>query len=266
MQVNIVLFLVVCVAVNAFKNSYSGLKSRFSSRVTPLSENFFLDIDTVFDPAVNTPRELFGEVAYKGYVENYDDQALLLGNYNPINGIRSNKLLSLTADSGLLEALEAKGVTLSQLEKLLPVIDQLGLLDTVSKNKALLLSLAPLLIEPAPLLIPVVVSILKTSPSLFQLPGFALLGAGVYEGTSGDGFLTVVCILLGLPLATLGTILSSSLALPDVPSSIPVTAVSSSPSRSVSASAPKVKAPSVVSRREGGARNGRRKTVKVNRR
>ena len=129
MQVNIVLFLVVCVAVNAFKNSYSGLKSRFSSRVTPLSENFFLDIDTVFDPAVNTPRELFGEgksciiltkllsynfyiiiiVAYKGYVENYDDQALLLGNYNPIDGIRSNKLLSLTADSGLLEALEAKG-------------------------------------------------------------------------------------------------------------------------------------------------------------
>jgi hypothetical protein len=38
-------------------------------------------------------------------------------------------LLSKTAEAGILSALSAKGLTLSQIERLLPVIDDLGLLN-----------------------------------------------------------------------------------------------------------------------------------------
>jgi hypothetical protein len=43
-----------------------------------------------------------------------------------------------------LEALEAKGLTLSEVEKLLPLADELNLLPLAVANKDLLLSLAPL--------------------------------------------------------------------------------------------------------------------------
>ena len=206
----------------------------------------------------------------------------------------------MTVDSGLLQALEAKGVTLSQLEKLLPVVDNLGLLPLVAKNKELLLGLAPLIIEPAPLLLPLVVSILKTPASNFLFPGYALLAGSAYELINQNVLLAVPLILLGLPLSALGTILGSTLTLPEVPTG-PVSAgptVSTSDpfagSRPVAkarkvaapapeaaapkavaapkevaaapvkvAAAPKVSAPTVSVKATGGSLNGKRKVVKI---
>jgi len=41
-------------------------------RVKPVNENFFLDIAE--DPSENTPKEIFGEVAYKSFVESYNSK------------------------------------------------------------------------------------------------------------------------------------------------------------------------------------------------
>ena len=149
-------------------------------------------------------------------------------------------------------------MTLSQLEKLLPVVDNLGLLPLVAKNKELLLGLAPLIIEPAPLLLPLVVSILKTPASNFLFPGYALLAGSAYELINQNVLLAVPLILLGLPLSALGTILGSTLTLPEVPTG-PVSAgptVSTSDpfagsrpvakARKVAAPAPEAAAPKAV--------------------
>lgn len=45
-------------------------------RVKPIHENFFLDIAE--DPVENTPKEIFGEVAYKSFVESYNEKGSLI--------------------------------------------------------------------------------------------------------------------------------------------------------------------------------------------
>jgi hypothetical protein len=218
--------------------------SRKAPRVQPVYENFFLPIGE--DPAENTPAQLYGEVAYKNFVTTYNPEGLIVGGakYDAITRIRQLKLLSLTAESGLLEALEAKGVTLSQIEKLLPLADDLGVLPLVSANKGLILSILPLLIEPAPLLLPILVSVLKTDSTLFLNGGLALLAAGGYEGVlAGNGLLAAPLVLLGAPLAALGAVLSGSV-------SVPVPAASSVSASFVSTPAAKTfSAPAVSSNR-----------------
>ena len=43
-------------------------------RLQPVHENFFLDIAE--DPAVNTPQQIFGEVAYKNFVAKNNPNGL----------------------------------------------------------------------------------------------------------------------------------------------------------------------------------------------
>jgi Protein of unknown function (DUF1118) len=77
-------------------------------------------------------------------------------------------LLKTTVDNGILSKLEANGVDLVTIEKLLPLADDLGLLSLAGSNQQLLVNLAaPLLIEPAPILIPVVAGALDKGPSAF---------------------------------------------------------------------------------------------------
>jgi hypothetical protein len=77
-------------------------------------------------------------------------------------------LLQTTVDNGVLSKLEANGVDLVTIEKLLPLADKLGLLTLAGSNQQLLVNLAaPLLIEPAPILIPVVAGALATGPPAF---------------------------------------------------------------------------------------------------
>ena len=199
--------------VNAFAPSPVVAKLRLA----PLNENFGLDIGE--DPYENTPRSLLGEANYRNFVAEYDPNALLNGGkqYNIVERIRELKLLKVTAESGLLEALEKKGLTLSGVEKLLPIIDDFGLLPLVSKNKELLLAVAPLLIEPAPALLPLLASIVRTPPSTFLYSGLALIGAGGYEVFDNALLLGAPLILLGLPLTVLGGVLGLSISLPSVP-------------------------------------------------
>ena len=161
----ILLIVAVFTATNALVPSIKS--NKIASRGTVLYENFGLDFAE--DASINTPRRIFGEANLKNFVEEYDPEALLLGGkkYNILSRVRELRLLTATADSGLLEALETKGLTLSQIERLLPLIDDLNLLPLLIKNKDLLLGVAPLLIEPAPALIPVAASVLKTSGSAF---------------------------------------------------------------------------------------------------
>jgi len=186
--------------------------------VKPVYENFGLTIAE--DPAENTPKEIFGEAAYKSFVQSYNPEGLIVGGpkYNIIERLRQLKLLTVTAESGLLEALEEKGVTLSALEKLLPLADDLNLLPLLVSNRDLALNtLAPLAIEPASALLPLVVSILKTPPTTFLAAGLVLAGAGAYEVLDGVT-LAAPLVLLGLPLIALGGVLSGSVSLPSLPS------------------------------------------------
>lgn len=210
--------ILACSLYSASSYVSPSVGSKRVPRVKPVYENFGLTIAE--DPAENTPKEIFGEAAYKSFVQSYNPEGLIVGGpkYNIIERLRQLKLLTVTAESGLLEALEEKGVTLSALEKLLPLADDLNLLPLLVSNRDLALNtLAPLAIEPASALLPLVVSILKTPPTTFLAAGLVLAGAGAYEVLDGVT-LAAPLVLLGLPLIALGGVLSGSVSLPSLPS------------------------------------------------
>lgn len=274
----------------------------------PLQENFFIDLPTLNDPSKITPKLLNGEETYKNFVDSYDPNSLLTGgggggggSYNAIRRIRELKLLSATVDSGLLQALEDKGVTLTQLERLLPIVDNAGVLPLIVKNKGLIVSALPLLLEPAPVLLPLVVSFLKTSPSTFTSVAAALVALGGYEGVAeGNVLLAALLVVLSAPLGIAGTLLGVlSTPLPAVSTSIISNAaperssggktqsgrpmakkrVSDRPqaaparatpqvktvnlfSAAAGASAPRAKAPQAAA--PAGSVNGKRKVIRIN--
>jgi hypothetical protein len=268
--------------VNGFMNDGST-----PYRIKPLQENFFLDIAE--DPAINTPKQILGEVAYKSFIAEYNPNALLLGGekYNIVERIRELKLLKLTAESGLLEVLEEKGLTLSKFEALLPLADSLGILPFVSKNKDQLLSLAPLVIEPAPALLPLVVSLLRTPPTTLITAGVVLIGLGAFE-TSDNFLLGSTFLLTGLPALATGGVLSAVTGFlgapapiitykPLTPAKAPISfslsgfGTSSRPvaqkRRTIATVAKSRLASSPVTVRKSsspGASNGKRKTIKIN--
>ena len=146
---------------------------------------------------------------------------------------------------------------------MLPLADDLNVLPAVAANKKTLLSLAPLIIEPAPTLIPILVSVLKTSPTSFSVPGFVLLATGAYEVVKDSAFIGGAEVLLGLPLLVLGTLLGS---LESLPSKASFSSSSSSfTSSSSSSKTEKVVSSSarVSSSRQGGQLNGKRKVIKI---
>jgi hypothetical protein len=200
-----ILLLFLC-ALSSANSFVANSDSARAIRMKPLHENFFLDIAA--DPAAATPKQLYGEVAYKSFVEKTVPDGLLVAKYDLITRVRQLKLLSTLADSGLLEALESKGLTLSKVEKLLPLADELNLLPLVLKNKDLLLFAAPLLVEPAPALLPLAVSLLKTPATSFLAPGASLLLAGLVE-LNDNLLLALLTLLLGLPLTVVGAVLNA---------------------------------------------------------
>lgn len=87
-----------------------------------------------------------------------------------IRRVRELNLLKATAENGILSKLEAQGVDLATLEKLLPLLEQYGLLSLVGNNQQLLINLvAPLAVEGAPLLIPIIGGALAVGPPAFYL-------------------------------------------------------------------------------------------------
>jgi hypothetical protein len=104
-------------------------------------------------------------------------------------------LLKATVDNGLLSKLEANGLDLETLEGFLPIAEELGLLSLVAGNQQLLINLvAPVLIEGAPILLPVLSGAIGVGP-----PAFFAAAAGF---ASVEGLLianNVEIPFLGLP-------------------------------------------------------------------
>jgi len=123
--------------------------------------------------------------------------------YNVVRRIRELDLLALTAEYGILSKLEKNGLDLATAESLLPKAEELGLLSLVGNNQQLLINLvAPLLVEPAPILLPVIAGALDVGAPAFFLAAAALAGA--------EGFLIVNDVeipFIGLPAGALAGLL-----------------------------------------------------------
>ena len=101
-----------------------------------------------------------------------------LSQYNVIRRVRELDLLQATIDAGVLSKLEKNGLDLAKLEQLLPLAEELGLLSLAANNQQLLINLvAPILVEGAPFLLPVVAGALEVGPPAFFLAagGFSAL-------------------------------------------------------------------------------------------
>ena len=117
--------------------------------------------------------------------------------------------MKTTTDNGILSKLEANGVDLVTIEKLLPLAESAGLLSIAGKNQQLLVNLAaPLLIEPAPILIPVIAGALEAGPPAFFLAAAACGGLELLL-VAND----VQIPLVGLPAGTFIGLLLVPLAL-----------------------------------------------------
>lgn len=201
----------------ALKTSYTPAKA--SLRM----ENFGLPFAE--DLNVFVPNEILGEARLKNtYVPGLAssgivDRPFLTEDYPILTRVAEMNLLSKTAEAGILTALTERGLTLSQLEAALPLLEQYGLLSLAVTNKQLFLNLvAPLLVEPAPLLLGPLAGIIKAGPTppyalAVLCAGFTALGL-----VDGDG-LNIPLALLTVLFGGAGTVLSGSVSLPAPPAS-----------------------------------------------
>jgi len=128
--------------------------------------------------------------------------------YNPVRRIRELDLIGATADAGILSKLEANGLDLATLEELLPVIEEAGLLSVVANNQQLLINgVAPLVVEGAPFLLPLVAGALEAGPSAFFLASFLAAGTEALLITNN-----VEVPLIGLPAGAVAGLLLVPLA------------------------------------------------------
>lgn len=98
-----------------------------------------------------------------------------------------------------MSKLEEQGLDLATIEKLLPVIEKLGVTEIAGKNQQLLLNgVAPLLVEGAPFLLPVVAGALGVGAPAFFLGAAVTGGLEVYLVAN-----SVEIPLIGLPAGTL---------------------------------------------------------------
>lgn len=266
------IFIALLVALCAScSHAFQSLRSANSIRSTNTRVNENFGFKFAEDPYENTPDTILGEVNLKdGFVKSYKPDALLLSNDDDlIVKIRKNQLLKTTVESGLLEALEAQGLSLSQVEKLLPIVDDLGLLPLAVKNKDLVLSLAPLIVDTAFLGLPLAAGVVGTSPSTYSTIAFGCFALAGYEGVAqGNAFLAILLAVLGTPAAVLGTVLGQVFGDKPSVSSYSTASVASSSfssSSSSSGSAPKASSSArVTTTGIGGQQNGKRKVVRVN--
>lgn len=106
--------------------------------------------------------------------------------YPVLSRVRELGLLEKTAELGVLSKLEKQGLTLEKAEELLPLLENLGLLSLVANNQQLLINgVAPLAIEGAPLLLPLVAGALDIGPAAFYLGAAGAAGLDAYLFASG---------------------------------------------------------------------------------
>merc|ERR1711966_438394 len=133
---------------------------------------------------------------------------------------RELNLLQVTSDNGVLSKLEKNGLDLKTVERLLPLLEEYGLLTLVGNNQQLLVNgAAPLLVEGAPFLLPVVAGALEVGPPAFFLAAaglggieFALLANNVeipFLGLSAGVFGGLLLVPLTVASAGAGVALGS---------------------------------------------------------
>jgi hypothetical protein len=144
----------------------------------------------------------------------------LRAQYNVIRRVRELDLLKATAENGILSKLEAQGLDLETIEEILPLAEQLGLLSLAGNNQQLLVNgVAPLLVEGAPVLLPLVAGALAVGPPAFYLAaaGTATLEAYLlathaeipFVGLSAGAVLGLLLVPATVVLAGVGTALGS---------------------------------------------------------
>lgn len=103
---------------------------------------------------------------------------IFFSQYDVVRRVRELNILGLTAEYGILSKLENLGLDLAAIEELLPAIEETGALNLVASNQQILVNgIAPLLVEAAPLLLPVVAGALGVGAPAFFLTSAALAGA-----------------------------------------------------------------------------------------
>lgn len=142
-------------------------------------ENFGLDFAE--DQAKNTPKEILGERRLKTeFIKSYKPTATVLEGkpYPLLQEVQQKKLLSKTSEAGLLGALDDLGLSLSDIEKLLPYIEKSGLLSIAAKNLPLaVILIGYTLVEPAPFLIPLLGVALKVPPPIYAAAALSTASA-----------------------------------------------------------------------------------------
>merc|ERR1740138_53362 len=123
------------------------------------------------NPNDNSDPRILGEFKYKTqFVKSYKPKSLLLTGepYPLFQATQDKQLLSATADAGLLSSLTDLGYTLADVEKILPVLEQNGLLTLASKNLPFLLNvIGYLVVEPGQIAIPAIGTALKVPAIAF---------------------------------------------------------------------------------------------------
>ena len=123
--------------------------------------------------------------------------------YNVVGRVRELGLLEKTAELGVLSKLEKLGLDLATVEELLPQAEKLGLLSVVGNNQQLLINgAAPLVIEGAPILLPVVAGALGVGPAAFYLGAAGFFGLDYFLIANG-----VEVPFVGLPAGVVAGLL-----------------------------------------------------------
>lgn len=160
-------------------NAHQAARVSHNRPTVALKESFGFDFAE--DQVENTPAVILGEANYKQWVGEEIDNSFLNRQYDVVRRVRELDLLALTAELGILSKLEKQGVDLATIESLLPQAESLGLLSLVGNNQQLLINFAaPLLIEPAPILLPIVAGALDIGAPAFFLAAAALAGTDIF--------------------------------------------------------------------------------------
>lgn len=161
-----------------------------------------------------TSESIIGEARLKAqFVPSVQKRSLLTDDYNILERVSEMNLLTATARAGVLTALDEKGLTLTDLEKLLPIAEKLNLLSAL-KNPIVYNLILPLLIEPAPLLIGPLVGVIKTDPLVFTGLGALLLGLEA-KGIAASGEINLPLLVGVVLFGGLGQLLAGNVAVPD---------------------------------------------------
>jgi len=185
---------------------------------THLYENFGFDFAE--DQVENTPQIILGEANYKKWVNGVDPNNMLNRQYALFTRVRELGLIEKTAELGVLSKLEKQGLTLEKTEELLPLLEQFGVLSLVGNNQQLLINgVAPLAVEGAPFILPVIAKALDIGPPAFYGAAAAVTGVeGLlfanniqvpFIGLPAGGVLGLVLIPLSVVLGGVGVALGS---------------------------------------------------------